>query len=177
VKPAAQWVALLSRCLFVVASTREAALRQPQEALPPPGGSEKADNAFTQEDFLSLHKEIIDWCEWCVAALPCYLNAVGLPADVLLQLKEQQAAVLALLGNLSDDAAAAADCSTVQQLLADMHEVSLLQKLCKFAQAVAGRIPLSTACNNPGCVSLAQRSELLLVGGKSCVCGRCKAAR
>jgi hypothetical protein len=40
-----------------------------------------------------------------------------------------------------------------------------------------GRIPLSTACNNLGCVNLAQRSELLLVGGKSCVCSRCKTAR
>ncbi|WIA16312.1 hypothetical protein OEZ85_013011 [Tetradesmus obliquus] len=44
-------------------------------------------------------------------------------------------------------------------------------------EAVAGRIPLKAACNNPGCVSLAQRSELLLVRGKSCVCSRYKAAR
>jgi hypothetical protein len=49
--------------------------------------------------------------------------------------------------------------------------------MCSFAQAVTGRIPLSIACNNPSCTNLAQRSELVLVGGKSCVCARCKAAR
>uniref|UniRef100_A0A383WEM8 phytol kinase n=1 Tax=Tetradesmus obliquus TaxID=3088 RepID=A0A383WEM8_TETOB len=58
-----------------------------------------------------------------------------------------------------------------------MQEAGLPQQLRAFAQAVAGRIPLSSACNNPGCVSLAQRSELLLVGGKRSVCSRCKAAR
>uniref|UniRef100_A0A383VIY1 MYND-type domain-containing protein n=1 Tax=Tetradesmus obliquus TaxID=3088 RepID=A0A383VIY1_TETOB len=58
-----------------------------------------------------------------------------------------------------------------------MQEAGLPQQLCAFAQAVAGRIPLSSACNNPGCVSLAQRSELLLVGGKSCMCSRCRVAR
>uniref|UniRef100_A0A383VFA4 phytol kinase n=1 Tax=Tetradesmus obliquus TaxID=3088 RepID=A0A383VFA4_TETOB len=101
-----------------------------------------------------------------------------MPADVLLQLRERAAAAAALLGSMSsDDDAAAANCSTVQQLLAAVQEAGLPQQLRTFAQAVVGRIPLCTACNNPSCTSLAQRSELVLVGGKSCVCGRCKAAR
>jgi hypothetical protein len=88
-------------------------------------------------------------------ALSCFLTAAGLPADVLQQLSSLQS---------GEEAGITPDISSAQQLRS-------------FAQAVAGRIPLSTARNNPGCVSLAQRSELLLVGGKSCVCGRCKAAR
>jgi hypothetical protein len=99
--------------------------------------------------------------------LSSFLPTAGLPAEVLQQLQQQQAAVQQQLTSLQGGQAAGAgsdSCSSAQQLRS-------------FAQAVAGRIPLSTACNNPGCVSLAQRSELLLVGGKSCVCGRCKAAR
>jgi hypothetical protein len=183
---AAQWVVLLSRCLFVVASALEAALCQPQpqqqqqqqqQQQPPLDGSEQLTAAKIRERLLSLRTSLIIWWTWCLDELLGFVSAMGLPADVMSQLNEQQAAVLALLSNLQDDAAAAADCSTVQQVLADMQEAGLPQQLRSFAQAVAGRIPLSTACNNPGCVSLAQRSELLLVGGKGCVCGRCKAAR
>jgi 3-deoxy-D-arabino-heptulosonate 7-phosphate (DAHP) synthase class II len=99
-------------------------------------------------------------------ALSRFLPTAGLPAEVLQQLQQQLAAVQQqLTTSLQDGKAAGADSD------------STAQQLRSFAQAVAGRIPLSTACNNPGCVSLAQRSELLLVGGKSCVCGRCRMAR
>eukprot|EP00883_Tetradesmus_obliquus_P015694 jgi/Sobl393_1/884/SZX75546.1 len=98
---------------------------------------------------------------------------------MLLQLREQAAAAAAaaavLDGPLVNAGVAAGNQPAPQ--LADLQEAGLLQQLRAFAQAVAGCIPLSSACNNPGCVSLAQRSELLLVGGKSCMCGRCRAAR
>ncbi|KAF6253319.1 hypothetical protein COO60DRAFT_429511 [Scenedesmus sp. NREL 46B-D3] len=104
----------------------------------------------------------------CMEALARCLGAAGLHADVQQQLQQQQAAALQQLQSLQGAAglAGAVGSSAQQQ-----------QQLRDFAQAVAARIPLSTACNNPGCVSLAQRSELVLVGGKSCVCGRCRAAR
>jgi hypothetical protein len=102
-----------------------------------------------------------------VTALSSHLGAAGLPAEVLQQLLQQQAAAQQQLSSLqAGQAAGAAPDSN-----------SAAQQLRAFAQAVSGRIPLSSACNNPGCVSLAQRSELLLVGGRSCVCARCKAAR
>jgi hypothetical protein len=95
------------------------------------------------------------------------LGAAGLPAEVLQQLQQQAAAaqeqLSSLQAGLAAGAAAGSSCAAEQ--------------LRAFAQAVMGRIPLNSACNNPGCVSLAQRSELLLVGGRSCVCARCKAAR
>uniref|UniRef100_A0A383VJP3 phytol kinase n=1 Tax=Tetradesmus obliquus TaxID=3088 RepID=A0A383VJP3_TETOB len=99
-----------------------------------------------------------------------------MPADILPQLREQQGAAGAVLRSLLSEVDAA-DCSTAQQLFVDMQAAGLPQQLRAFAQAVAGRIPLSTACNNPGCVSLAQRSEQLLVTSKSCRCSRCRAAR
>jgi hypothetical protein len=101
----------------------------------------------------------------CLKGLLRYLATAGLPAEVLQELQQQQAAAQQQLDSLRGGEAAGADINGVQR------------QLRSFAQAMAGRIPLSTACNNPGCMSLAQRSELLLVGGKSCVCGRCKAAR
>jgi hypothetical protein len=90
------------------------------------------------------------------------MGKAGLPAEVLQQLQQQLTSLQA-----------------VQAAGAGSSSGGSAQQLRSFAQAVAGRIPLSSACNNPGCVSLAQRSELLLVGGKSCVCAvsRCKAAR
>jgi hypothetical protein len=86
---------------------------------------------------------------------------------VLQQLQQQQAAAQEQLSSLQAGQAAGAAAGSS----------SAAQQLRAFAQAVSGRIPLSSACNNPGCVSLVQRSEQLLVGGKSCVCARCKAAR
>jgi hypothetical protein len=100
-------------------------------------------------------------------ALSCDLGAAGLPAEVLQQLQQQQAAVQEQLSSMQAGLAA----------VAAPDSSSAAQQLRAFAQAVAGRIPLRSACNNPGCVSLAQRSELLLVGRKGCVCARCKAAR
>uniref|UniRef100_A0A383VCK4 MYND-type domain-containing protein n=1 Tax=Tetradesmus obliquus TaxID=3088 RepID=A0A383VCK4_TETOB len=167
---AAQWVALLSRCLFVAASALKAACGA--QAL-----ASAASEGATVQGTTCSWLNAVKWCKDSVHALAHYMNVKGMPADMLLQLREQAAAAAALLGEMLDKSAAAAGSSTALQLLADMQEAGLPQQLRAFAQAVAGRIPLSSACNNPGCVSLAQRSELLLVGGKSCVCGRCRAAR
>jgi hypothetical protein len=111
------------------------------------------------------------------------MGLAGLPVDCLAQLEAQLAAAKEQLISLRSATAAAAghlaEAAGSQQRYMSLAEqqAAAAQQLCAFAQAVSGRIPLSSACNNPGCVSLAQRSELLLVWGKSCVCARCKAAR
>jgi hypothetical protein len=53
----------------------------------------------------------------------------------------------------------------------------LAQQLVDFAAALSGCFPAKLCCNAPGCSSLLQFSELDAVGGKSCMCARCKTAR
>jgi hypothetical protein len=104
------------------------------------------------------HLVLIELCtEHCAE----YLQLLELPESVAQQLTQQVVAATEQLKRLPEAT----------------ETTALAQQLRSFAQAVAGRIPLSTACNNPGCSNLQQRSELVLVGGKSCVCARCKAAR
>jgi hypothetical protein len=106
-----------------------------------------------------------------MVALTNYLGRAGLQPDQLQQLQEQHAAAMMQLEELREQHAAAGPAVSQQQLSA------VAQQLHSFAQAVAGRIPLRSACNNPCCTNLQQRSELVQVGGKGCVCARCKAAR
>jgi regulator of protease activity HflC (stomatin/prohibitin superfamily) len=111
---------------------------------------------------------------------PKHLARAGVSSDVQQQLEQQVAAACEQLANLHVSMSAAettpeaASC-TSSSLQPDA--AAAAQHLNSMAQAVAGSIALSVACNNPGCSNLAQRSELVLVGGKSCVCARCKVAR
>jgi hypothetical protein len=54
---------------------------------------------------------------------------------------------------------------------------ALAQQLVDFAAGLSGRFPAKLACNAPGCSSLAWFSELEAVGGKSCMCAKCRTAR
>jgi hypothetical protein len=76
---------------------------------------------------------------------------------------EQQQALAAILRKL-------------QQLL-DGALPQLQQQLLAIGVEVCNAIPLPWLCNNPHCVNLECGSELMLVGGKGCVCGGCRAAR
>jgi hypothetical protein len=156
----APWVALMARSLFVIAE----ALKLTAAAAEPADTAATLDNGATL-DLVQLTKiHAAAACE-CLKMLSRFLGAAGLPAEVLQQLQLQQAEVEEQLSSLQDKQAAAPDSSSAHQLQT-------------FAQVVMGRIALSSACNNPGCVNLAQRSELLLVGGKSYSrCARCKAVR
>jgi hypothetical protein len=60
------------------------------------------------------------------------------------------------------DAAAAAALDT----LADQAQA--------LGEALCAQLPQAHCCNNPGCVELRGASELQLVGGKGCVCSRCR---
>jgi hypothetical protein len=154
---AAPWIALMARCLFVLAAALEAAAAA-SSALPEPS------DAATAPDSTAV---VVSLAHRTLQVLLRNIMQADLPAEVLQQLQQQQAAVQELLNSLQAQIAsgASADSSSAQQ------------QLRAFAQAVAGYTPLSTACNNLGCMSMSQRSELLLVGGKCCVCARCKAAR
>jgi hypothetical protein len=110
-----------------------------------------------------------------------FLAMAGLSSDVQQQLEQQMAAASEQLTILhvsmsaaetTPEAEASGTPSSPQPDAA-----AAAEQLSSMAQAVVGSIALSTACNNPGCSNLAQHSELVLVGGKSCVCARCKAAR
>jgi hypothetical protein len=69
----------------------------------------------------------------------------------------------------------AAAASMHEQPFAVAPEVPQLFKLIKaFGGALCTQFPLPHCCNNPGCVDLRGASELQLVGGKGCVCSRCR---
>jgi hypothetical protein len=51
---------------------------------------------------------------------------------------------------------------------------AIAQQMLALGKALCAQLPLPHCCNNPGCVELRGASELQLVGGKSCVCSRCR---
>jgi hypothetical protein len=73
--------------------------------------------------------------------------------------------------NTSEPAAVA-----VSSLPADVAAAlpGLAQQMVVFGQALCAQFPLPYCCNNPGCTELRGASELQLVGGKGCVCARCR---
>jgi hypothetical protein len=50
-------------------------------------------------------------------------------------------------------------------------------QLLAVADELAAALPVRCCCNNPGCANLAGPSEQQLVGGRGCVCARCRTAR
>jgi hypothetical protein len=115
-------------------------------------------------------------CHEAVNKIGHYLDCTGLAEGPLQQLQQQQqAALLPLLGPFPtrqpDDIYAGL------ALLHTLHSNGALQAVVSFAGSVCGQLPLRWGCSHPGCTNLAQRSEVLLVAGKSCVCGACRTAR
>jgi hypothetical protein len=103
------------------------------------------------------------------------LHSTGVAAVSLQQLQQQCAALLPMLGPFPTEQLD--DPHAPLTLLRSLQASGTLQQVVRFAGAVAGQLPLRWGCNNPGCTSLEKRSEVLLVAGKSCVCGACRAAR
>jgi hypothetical protein len=117
-------------------------------------------------------------CVEAVDKIGFYLPRAEIAAAPLQQLQQQRAALLPLLEQIpmqqpEDPQAPLLLLRTAQGLQSS----GALQQVVRFAGAVAGQVPLRWGCNHPGCINLGQRSELLLVAGKSCVCGACRAAR
>jgi hypothetical protein len=81
-------------------------------------------------------------------------------------------------GTDSMDAASSGCCKPL--LAADVQRFvtetlpGITQHSKALAEAVCAQFPLPYCCNNPGCVELRGASELQLVGGKGCVCARCR---
>jgi hypothetical protein len=108
-----------------------------------------------------------------VDMFPRYLEMAGLSSDVQQQLEQQVAAASDKVAGLQGAVLLAA--SRAWPSNERPYAGLAAQQLSSMAQAVAGSIARSTACNTPSsCSNLAQRSELVLVGGKSCVCARGK---
>jgi hypothetical protein len=77
----------------------------------------------------------------------------------------------------SDVAAAGSTPDQVQQsdsvdLAAALPAIA--PQMVALGEALCAQFPVPHCCNNPGCVELRGASELQLVGGKSCVCSRCR---
>jgi hypothetical protein len=53
----------------------------------------------------------------------------------------------------------------------------IAMELQEVGEAIFAKVPVPYMCNNPRCTCLDGTSELQLVGGKACVCGRCRVAR
>jgi hypothetical protein len=155
---AGPWVALLARCLHALAGMMEVGVLVSQPETAP---------ELDRQSWQDLQLQVLP----CMVVLTDHLGRAGLPPDQQQQLQEQHAAAMMQLNQLQVAYAAAGPAFGMQRLS------SVAQQLLSLAQAVAGHIPVRSACNNPSCVNLQQRSELVLVGGKGCVCGRCKAAR
>jgi hypothetical protein len=66
----------------------------------------------------------------------------------------------------------------VQSSLADLqqHVAPLALKLQQWAAGLCGQFVLACCCNNAGCINMLMPSEQELVGGKQCVCARCRCA-
>jgi hypothetical protein len=119
----------------------------------------------------------IELCRKIVADIGTHLHHAGIAAVPLQQLQQQQAALLALLSPLPLGVPQRDDAEALLALLHTLHSDGALQAVVSFAGSVCGQLPLRWGCNHPGCTNLAQHSEVLLVAGKSCVCGACRAAR
>jgi hypothetical protein len=108
--------------------------------------------------------------------------AKGVAAKQLQDVLEQQAELLRQLVPLLQaysSAPSVAQAATQQQqlLLQAASTAGQLQQLRTFAYTIAALLSLPYMCNNLDCCTLAGKSELQLVGGKSCVCKACRAAR
>jgi hypothetical protein len=53
----------------------------------------------------------------------------------------------------------------------------LLQQMQDVGELVVTQLPMQYGCNSPGCAVMTGPSEAKLVGGKGCVCGKCRTAR
>jgi hypothetical protein len=71
------------------------------------------------------------------------------------------------------DGAAAAAASELPPAVAAA-TAAIAQQMVALGEALCAQLPLAHCCNNPGCVELRGASELQLVGGKGCVCSRCR---
>ncbi|KAF8062789.1 ASC1-like protein [Scenedesmus sp. PABB004] len=173
-KPPALWAVLAARGLAVLAQVLDKAL-----AARATTGASVSAGADMPGEMVAAAAVMLRSLREAAELLGARLRALGaLPADPsragLERLLAQQehlhmaAAELAvqLEGALAEDAAALATAQERGPVLAAQAE-----ELCG---AVCAALPLRACCNNPRCAALAgARSELVAVGGRSCVCSGC----
>jgi hypothetical protein len=151
-------------------------------------------------------QRLLGYCARSVNILTAELDHVQLPgaADAAVELHAQLAGLASCISSLvrdsmpqlfSDDSngSAAADAGAtatgsagprpgvtaaeMQDIAKQMLSLELGQQLQQVGTALVMQLPQPLWCCNPRCSSLAQLSELALVGGKGCVCSGCRTAR
>jgi hypothetical protein len=134
-------------------AVRGLGLALPVVELPGGPGSEQACAAARQQ-LLQLQSHLQQCLQDAVAALASS-DSSSLPMDVGAGSKPDQ---LQRSGNGGPGAATA----------------TIRQQMVALGEALCAQLPLAHCCNNSACVQLRGASELQLVGGKGCVCGRCR---
>jgi hypothetical protein len=160
------WLAVLARCLLALALALQTA-----------AGTTLDTEASQQQPQCGdgVLWPTIPLCLQVVIDVGDHLHLAGIAAGPLQQLQQQQAALLPLLDQIPTEQPG--DPAAPLAVLRSLQANGALQEMVSFAGGVCGQLPLRWGCNHPGCTNLAQRSEVLLVAGKSCVCGACRAAR
>jgi hypothetical protein len=194
---AAPWVALLARTVSMMACATEQQLKEALSAATAAAATATAEQdgpAAAPAVLWQQTAEQLEACSSAAAALTQALDVTDLPEDSKQQLREQHEWLQEMLGDAYDKAvdglARGGSMASLSALLTTVLSLGLttgesddsaagllLGDVVGFAWDVTGYIPFSSGCNNPSCGSLEKSSELLLVGGKGCVCARCKAAR
>jgi hypothetical protein len=154
----APWVAIAARTAFAIAELLQQALPRLQQ---PAAAGDLFKPMLLCTNLLDLLRE--------------HSPATGLPEEVLQNLLLQEQQHVALNVELARFMRSGIDGTALQELhnLRQQH----MPKLASLAGQVVAQLPLRWACNHPGCVNLGQASELVLVGGKGCVCSGCRSAR
>jgi hypothetical protein len=159
------WLAMLARCV-----TAAIAVIKKQAAAQWVVAERTADaDVFTSAVLL---------CETLLWAFQQQLPQAGVPADALPQLLQELATLMPFADEVLDVHAAAEDNDAVPHVLLQLviaHD--FLLQLGVYAGRVVAQLPLRWACNHPCCGNLGGASELVLVGGKGCVCSSCRSAR
>jgi hypothetical protein len=171
-----------------------AAALPPQQPSSEPAAAATAPRAL-QAHALFLLQILSAAVAWIGPQLTAMQQQAAGQADTALQ--EQQQSVHAALeqaiaaGNISSNSSSSSSWQDIMSILATDSSkaldlllalkaavpAQLAQELVDFGAALSGRLPCKLCCNAPGCSSLAKFSELEAVGGKACMCGRCKTAR
>jgi hypothetical protein len=176
------WVVLLTRCLLLSSAILECITLWDGEE----------DNVTVAANAVHQAAAVASDCLTCIAD---YIE-LAVPAAASPQVRDTRLWMGSWLhrlvtswsvacthgGFVCNCCAADADATeTAVQLLADVatavQEEGLAEQLQNHAALVASLLPLPHVCNNPGCVSLEQHSEQVLVSGKGSRCSGCKVAR
>jgi hypothetical protein len=175
------WVVLLARCLLLGSIALERITLCDAEA-----GRVRNAAAAAYEALVVSSDSLGCILRYIVHAVPAAASPQHLDACVEMhrRLQELLAARLIVCKHgvvfCSCNRCAAAGMTDVF-MLTDLHaavqQEGLAEQMQVYGELLTSLLPLPHVCNNPGCVSLEQRSELVLASAKGSRCSCCKVAR